>query len=56
MADAYKEPCFSYKKMGISAKSVDTDSLAVVSAIEMSPCGPEPDGRAETESSITQGV
>jgi len=55
MVDAYKEPCFSYKKMGISAKSVDTDSLAVLSAFEVSPCGPEPDCRAEIESPAIAG-
>ena len=49
MVDAHKEPCFSYKKMGISAKSVDTDSLAVLSASEVFHCGPEPDCRAEIE-------
>lgn len=28
--------------------SVDTDSLAVLSAFEVSPCGPEGDGEADT--------
>ena len=55
MVDAHKEPCFSYKKMGISAKSVDTDSLAVLSAFEVSPCGPEPDCRAEIEGTAIVG-
>ena len=53
--DAHKERCFSYKKMGISAKSVDTDLLAVLSAFEVSPCGPEPDCRAEIEGTAIVG-